>query len=165
MHEQSTDGIIGPFVKRNQKVVIIPGNHESVATADFLAEVYDVTNLHGYSIRMKDVGFFGCGGAPNVGPAPTVSEKEITELLQKSYNRIKDLKTKVMVTHVHPAGTLAEKLPHEILQPSTAVTSALKKFKPDLLVCSHVHEAEGLEERAGNTRIIHVGRKGKLIEL
>src|SRR3990167_7369188 len=53
--EQSTDGIIGPFVKRKKKVLLIPGNHETVATADFLAEVYGATNLHGYSIMCKGV--------------------------------------------------------------------------------------------------------------
>ena len=36
-HEQSTANIIGPFLKVKKKVLIIPGNHETVATADFLA--------------------------------------------------------------------------------------------------------------------------------
>ena len=40
MNEMSTDNIIGPFKKRNEKVLLIPGNHETVATADFLAEQY-----------------------------------------------------------------------------------------------------------------------------
>ena len=35
--ESSTEGIIGPFVKKKKKVLLIPGNHETVATADFLA--------------------------------------------------------------------------------------------------------------------------------
>ena len=55
MAETSTDNIIGPFKKRHEKVLLIPGNHETVATADFLAELYDVTNLHGYSIKHEDV--------------------------------------------------------------------------------------------------------------
>jgi predicted phosphodiesterase len=33
--EESTDGIVGPFVKKHKKVLLIPGNHESFATADF----------------------------------------------------------------------------------------------------------------------------------
>ena len=61
--EQSTAGIIGPFVKRNKKVLLIPGNHETPATADFLAELYGAVNLHGYSYKMKDIGLFGCGSA------------------------------------------------------------------------------------------------------
>ena len=61
MGEMSTENIIGPFVKKHQKVVLIPGNHETIATADFLAELYDVKNLHGYYIKYKDIGLFGCG--------------------------------------------------------------------------------------------------------
>ena len=66
MMEQSTDNIVGPFKKRGEKVLLIPGNHETVATADFLAELYGVKNLHGYSVTYKDVGIFGAGGA-NIG--------------------------------------------------------------------------------------------------
>ncbi len=51
--EQSTENIIGPFVKNNKKVLIIPGNHESFATADFLAELYGVKNIHGKRLHTK----------------------------------------------------------------------------------------------------------------
>ena len=61
--EASTDNIIGPFVKRNKKVAIIPGNHETIATADFLAQKYGVTNLHRYGLKHGHIGFFGCRGA------------------------------------------------------------------------------------------------------
>lgn len=45
--EKSTSNIIGPFKKNNKKVLLIPGNHETVATADFLAELYGVKNIQG----------------------------------------------------------------------------------------------------------------------
>ena len=34
------------FKDKNKKVLIIPGNHESFATTDFLASVYGVKNIH-----------------------------------------------------------------------------------------------------------------------
>ena len=46
---------------------------------------------------------------------------------------------------------------------STGVRRAVEKFKPDILLCSHVHEAEGLEEKIGKTKIINVGKKGIMI--
>src|SRR3989338_9515735 len=64
--DESTENMIGPFVNKNKKVLLIPGNHETVATADFLADLYGVKNIHGYSVKYKDVGLFGCGGA-NIG--------------------------------------------------------------------------------------------------
>jgi len=160
--EQGIEGIIGPFKKKGKKVILIPGNHETVATADFLAHVYDAVNLHGYSIKFKDIGFFGCGGA-NIGLFQ-IPENEIYELLKKGWKYIKNARKKIMVTHVHPAGTLMEKF-SSFFPGSTGVRQAIEKLKPDILICSHVHEAEGIEEKIGKTTIINVGKEGKIIEI
>ena len=48
---------------------------------------------------------------------------------------------------------------------STGLKSAIERFKPDIVLCSHVHEAEGLEEMVGKTKVINVGRKGKIINI
>lgn len=162
MGEISTANIIGPFIKKKKKVILIPGNHETVATADFLAELYDAVNLHGYSIKHKDIGLFGCGGA-NIGLFQ-LGEKEIFKLLEKGYKGIRDAKKKIMITHVHPTGTLMERFT-KIFPGSSGIRKALDKFKPDILLCSHVHEAEGIEEKVGKTRIINVGKKGKIIDI
>ncbi|MAG47932.1 hypothetical protein CL617_04965 [archaeon] len=160
--EQSTEGIIGPFAKLNKKVILIPGNHESVATADFLADLYGALNLHGYSYKLSDIGLFGCGSA-NIGPFQ-ISENEIFDSLKKSYKYIKDSKKKIMVTHVHPKGSAMEKL-SDFIPGSNAVTKAINQFKPDLLLCGHVHEAAGIEEKINNTLVMNVGRLGKIIEI
>lgn len=160
--EKSTDNIIGPFKKRNLKVLLIPGNHETLATADFLAKVYDVKNIHGYSVKYKDVGIFGAGGA-NIGISQ-LSEKEIYDMLKKGFEYIKNLDKKIMVTHVHPSDTKMEKFT-QFFPGSTGVRRAIDKFQPDILLCSHVHEAEGLEEKIGKTRVINVGKRGKIIDI
>ena len=162
MMEQSTDNIIGPFKKRNEKVLILPGNHETVATADFLAELYGVKNIHGYSVRYGDVGIFGCGGA-NIGLF-RLEEDEIYGLLKKGFDKIKYLKKKIMATHVHPSESKIEKF-SDFFPGSPGVKKAIDAFKPDILLCSHVHEAEGIEEKIGNTKVINVGKKGKIIEI
>ena len=162
MMERSTDNIIGPFKKRNEKVLILPGNHETVATADFLAELYGVKNIHGYSVKYGDVGIFGCGGA-NIGMF-RLEEDEIYGLLKKGFDKIKYLKKKIMATHVHPSESKMEKFT-KIFPGSEGVRKAIERFSPDILLCSHVHEAEGIEEKIGNTKVINVGKKGKIIEI
>ena len=162
MADESTDNIIGPFVKRHKRVLLIPGNHETVATADFLAELYDVKNLHGYSVKYKDIGFFGAGGA-NIGVFQ-LTEKEIYDLLKKGNDNLKGVKKKIMVTHVHPSDSKMEKF-SSFFPGSTGIKRAIDKFHPDILLCSHVHEAEGIEEMIGKTRVISVGKKGKIINL
>lgn len=157
------DNIVGPFVKRNKKVILIPGNHESIATADFLAELYGAVNLHGYSIKHKDIGFFGCGGA-NVGPVLRLGEEEIFDVLKKAHYGIKDMTKRIMVSHAHPKDSKMEMFSN-FVSGSHGIRKAIDEFQPDILLCGHVHEAEGLEEMIGKTRVINVARNGKIIDI
>ena len=161
-NEVSTEGIISPFKEKGLKVGIIPGNHESNATSNFLIERYKLVNLHGYSYYMDRVGMFGCGSA-NIGLFQ-LSEEEIFNFLDHGHEYIKDKQKKIMVTHVHPAGSLIEKFTR-FFPGSMAVREAIERFQPDLALCGHVHEAEGIEEKIGKTKLINVGRQGKIIEI
>lgn len=162
---ESTDDIIGPFAKQGKKVLIVPGNHETVATADFLTEVYSNTkNIHGYAVEFGDVGIFGAGGTSNVGPFSRFSESELYDLLKKGFNQVKDKKVKLMVTHCHPSNTLIERFT-QFFGGSSGIERAIKKFKPDIAICSHVHEAGGIEEKVGKTKLINVSRTGRVIEI
>ena len=102
-----TSNIIKPFKEKNKRVIILPGNWDSFATADFLAEFYGVKNIHGYSLRCGNVGFFGAGGAEGPGPGRT-SDKELLETLKKAHNGLKGIEKKIMITHMHPSDTLSE---------------------------------------------------------
>lgn len=162
MAESGTQGIIGPFKKHGLNVALIPGNHDHESTAQFLAECYDVKNLHGYSFMVGDVGVFGCGGATNVGPHLILSEEETFYLLKKAHEGIKDAKRKVMVTHIHPSEGLIEKMSFE---GSTAVLRAIKEFQPDVHLHGHIHEGVGLEEKFGKTKSIDVATKGHVFDI
>ena len=162
-NDTSTKSIIGPFVKRQRKVMIIPGNHDSITTVDFLAEMYGIKNMHGYSATYGDIGFFGCGGA-TVGPHTQMSDEEIFSTLKYSHEQVKDAKKKVMITHVHPSGSKIERF-SQFFPGSEGVTRAIKEFKPDIVLCGHIHEAAGIEEILGKSRVINVGKVGKVIEL
>lgn len=160
----STKNLIGPFKKVHKKVLLIPGNHEPVSTADFLAELYDVKNLHGYSVRYGDLGIFGAGGSEIVGPSPQISKYEMFNLLKKGFDKISYLNKKIMITHEHPANSNIEKFT-KFFKGSSGIRKAIKELKPDILLCSHVHEAEGLEEKIGKTHVISVGKKGRIIDI
>ncbi len=156
-----TDGIIKPFKDKNKKVLIIPGNWDSFATTDFLANVYGVKNIHGYSVRYNGVGIFGAGGAEGPGPGNT-TDKEIMNALEKAYSSIKGIERKIMVTHMHPSGSKSE---FSGIPGSKSIANAIKKFKPDILIHGHIHEGSGLEEHIGKTKVINVSREGKIIEI
>jgi hypothetical protein len=155
-----TKNIIKPFKDRKQKVLIIPGNHESFATADFLASLYQVTNLHGYSAVYGGVGIFGAGGA-DLSPG-FITDKELAKVLDKAHAGLKGVEKKIMITHMHPAGSKSE---FSGFEGSKSIAKAIKKFQPDLVLHGHIHEGFGLEETWGKTRIVNVGREGRIFEL
>ncbi|MBU2104316.1 MAG: metallophosphoesterase [Nanoarchaeota archaeon] len=158
--DMSTKNLIGPFLKAEKDVLIIPGNHESFATIDFLTNLYsNAKNIHGYSFKKGDVGIFGAGGGDIINVTP---DNEIFELLKKGHEKIKNSKTKIMVTHMHPQGGKSE---FSGWEGSSAVRKALKDFKPDILINAHIHEAGGIEEKIGKTKVINVSRKAKIIEI
>jgi len=155
-------GIIKPFKDKHKQVLIIPGNWDSFATTDFLANLYGVKNIHGYSVAYKNVGFFGAGGTENsIGPGQT-SEKEIFETLKRAHKGIEGIEKKIMVTHEHPRDSKSE---FGGVSGSKAIRRAIKEFKPDLLIHGHIHEAAGANEEIEGTRVINVGREGCLIEI
>ena len=160
MADQSTKGIIGPFLAKKKKVFIVHGNHESIATTDFLTEVYtDTKNIHGYSTIHKDIGIFGAGGAIGFG---TTSEKEIFDLLKKGNSYLKGIDKKIMVTHMHHAGSKAE---FSGFKGSKGIKEAIEKFQPDFAISAHIHEAGGLIEKIGKTTVINVARNAAIFEI
>jgi len=160
--EISTKNLIGPFAKEKKQVLVIPGNHESVATTDFLTEMYHpyTKNIHGYSLRKGEIGIFGAGGA-DIG-INNVRERELFSLLEKGHHGVKDSKLKIMVTHMHPKGSIGEIFG---FPGSSAITKAIKKFKPDILIDAHIHEAGGLVEKIGKTQVINVSRSAAIFEI
>ena len=158
--ESSIDNLIGPFVKANKQVLLIPGNHESFATVDFLAQMYPQTkNIHGYSFKKINLGIFGAGGGDVINVTP---DKEIFRALQKGHADIKNMKKKIMVTHMHHQGSHAEL---SGFPGSKAVKKAIKEFCPDVLISAHIHEAGGLQEKIGKTEVINVSRTPVIFEI
>jgi Icc-related predicted phosphoesterase len=91
-----------------------------------------------------------------------LNDQKTYEKLKKDFEKIKDLEKKILVSHLHAAGTKAE---FSGVPGSDALRKAIEKFKPDLFLSGHIHEAEGLVEKIGKTRVISVGKKGTIIEL
>ncbi len=156
-----TKGTFKILKDSGKKIFIVPGNHESLATTDFVVKKYGVYSLHGYYFDFGDVAIFGAGGA-NIGPNIS-TEKEMFSLLEKSFSKIKSNKKKIMITHDFPAKSLVEKI--TFARGNQSLRKAIDEFKPDFAVFSHMHEAAGIEEVIGNTKLICVGKEGIVINI
>jgi hypothetical protein len=120
------------------------------------------TNIHGYSIIKGNLGIFGAGYA-DVGPF-SIKDSEIMSLLRKGNEKIKGIEKKIMVTHMHPSNTKIEKM-SGFVRGSKSVEKAIKEFQPDIAICGHIHEAAGMEEKIGKTRVINVARKEVIFDI
>ncbi|MBI2665514.1 hypothetical protein HYX12_02765 [Candidatus Woesearchaeota archaeon] len=116
--------------------------------------------MHGYILRKGEVGIFGCGYA-DVG-IHQLREEDFFNTLRQAHSQVKDMKKKLMVTHIQPSESI---LGIDMWPGSTGVRKAIEEFQPDLHLCGHVHETEGIEEKIGKTRVINVGKSGRIFEL
>ena len=79
-----------------------------MSTINTLTQIYEGTkHVHGYSVKKGDLGIFGSGYEPSTGPF-FIEDEEIFKVLKKGNEKIKDSKKKIMVTHAHPKGSVAE---------------------------------------------------------
>ncbi|MBI4162155.1 MAG: metallophosphoesterase [Candidatus Aenigmarchaeota archaeon] len=161
--DESSKGMVGPFVEKGKKVIFVNGNHDSLATSQLITKKYNAQHLQFYPYNAGDVGFFGCGGSQMFGCPTVLTEDEIFDYISSSFYKVKDAKIKVMVTHAHAEGSLAERIAQ--FSGSEGVRKAIEKFKPDIHIHGHVHQTENMEEKIGRTASFTVGPKGKIIEI
>jgi len=162
--ENDLTGIVGPFKELNKRVIIIPGNHETFATTEFLAKQYapGVYNLHGRSVLFyNEIGIFGAGGS-NIGLFQ-VTDSETERLLEKAHKPIKNAKHKIMITHTPPFGTKIDALWQHV--GSKAVRKEIEKIQPDIAICEKIHETFGKSDKIGKTTIVNAGKNGIVIEI
>jgi uncharacterized protein len=154
-----TDNIIKPFLDKGKRVVFVPGNWDSSETSAFLSNLYGVKNIGEHYVKYGDIGIFGIG-SPDW--QMSLNEKKTFEKLKKDFDKIKNLEKKIMVSHLHAAKTKSE---FSGIKGSSALRKAIEEFQPDIFLSGHIHEAEGLSEKIGKTRVYNIGKKGKIIEI
>ena len=154
-----TKNLLKPFIDKGEKVVFVPGNWDSSETINFLSQLYGIKNLSEKYARYDNVGIFGVG-SPDW--QMELDDKKTFEKLRKDFEKIKDLEKKIMVSHLHAAGTKSEL---SGIPGNEALREAIDRFQPDLFLSGHIHELEGVEELIGKTRVVNVGKKGKIFEI
>ena len=154
-----TENIIKPFLQKNKRVVFVPGNWDTTEATETISKLYGIKNIGKHYVKYDNVGIFGIG---NENWQLNLNENKAFKKLKKDFEKIKDLEKKIMVSHMHAAKTSSE---FSGFPGSTAVRKAIEKFQPDLFISGHIHEAEGLQEKIGKTRVISVGKKGRIIEI
>ncbi len=154
-YEDGDEGILSPFKKAKQKVVFVPGNCDFDKECKMLER--EGKNIHDYYVTYSGVGIAGIG-SPNWKLSLGDSD---FEKIKRNFDRMKPAK-RILVSHLHAEGTAAE---FSGIAGEKVLRKAVRKFKPDLLISAHIHEAEGIEDKIGKTRVVQVGRRGKILEI
>ena len=149
--------LIKPFIERKQKVLFVPGNWESSETVRNFKEKYNIKNIEDHYLKYENIGIFGIGNSDwNLYP----DDKKVFRKLSEDFEKIKSLEKKILVSHMHAAGTKSEL---SGFSGSKGLRKAIDKFKPDLFIAGHIHELEGVSEMIGKTKVVNVGRNGKIL--
>jgi len=149
--------------KRGDKVYVLPGNHES---AEQVAGMCARFGLHDFHQRHIEIGRWHVAGLGYSSPTPfntpgEYSEPQLAERLQ----RFADLEPLVLVCHAPPQGTVLDQVRPGLHPGSRAVREFIEERQPAYFFCGHIHEAEGVAVRLGNTWARNVGKAGHLLEL
>jgi uncharacterized protein len=156
--QEKVEGLVKPLT--NQPTLMIHGNHEPEALVKKWEKIYpNVKNLHKNHHIQNEIGFFGSG---TTDWGFVEDEKQVFEELKYAHKKIKHLDKKVMLSHCPPSGSKIELLG---FPGSNGVRKAIDKFKPDFVICGHMHEGAGLKEKFGNTKVINVARYPHIFEI
>ena len=148
--------------------LFVPGNCDMPSLVDEKTE--NVQSIHGKCRAIGDFNFLGVGGS---SPSPfntpfELEETEIAKILEKAYDHCQTKRRIIVVSHSPPKDTQVDIASTGEHVGSRSVREFTEKTHPELLLCGHIHEAEGMD-RIGETLIMNPGpaRHGKcaLIDL
>lgn len=139
----------------NKAVICVPGSWDK-DLIDFFKK--ENVSVHGEGKVINGIGFYGYGGAKTPFNTPfEPSEGELELGLEKSYSEVKSVKVKIQLTHAPPSKTKVDVIATGAHVGSESVRKFIENKKPDVAICSHIHESRGVDE-LGNTKIINPGR-------
>ena len=142
--------------------VLVAGNAESDRElADACVGWKGAHVLHGSACEIDGVPFWGVGGAVPVTPFGSWSfdldEEQARVLLDHCPEEA------VLVTHSPPLGHVDEAGGRHL--GSQAVLETVKRARPRLVVCGHIHSCWGRESALGATPTVNAGPAGVWSEL
>ena len=135
--------VIEEIMKYNENILAQLGNLDQLEVNDYLTE--KGINLHRNGFIRDDIGIFGVGGSnPTPFNTPTeFSEDEIETFLHEGIDKVKDATFKIMVPHMPPKDTKLDIISAGVHVGSQSVRDFILKYKPDISLSGHIHEARG----------------------
>jgi Icc-related predicted phosphoesterase len=142
----------------DKPAVLVAGNNET--TAELVEACRDWPQahvLHGSTVTIDGVQFFGLGGGVPVTPFGAWSYDFTEEQAAKLLSGCP--KGCVLVSHSPPKGAVDVDSRGRSLG-SVAVRDAITRLEPLLVVCGHIHDCAGQHVRLGRSPVVNAGPAG-----
>lgn len=141
--------------------VLVPGNHDDFGELRAACADWPLAHLlHGQSVRVGGVPFFGIGlGSGVVDPEPwnmALDEAEARQLLMQCPAQA------VLVSHSPPYG-IADRQKSGRHDGSVALRDAIGLRQPRITICGHVHNGWGQSGTIGHTPVHNIGPRPRLL--
>ncbi|MCK4673210.1 metallophosphoesterase [candidate division WOR-3 bacterium] len=152
--EKEADPILQNINQLNNQILAIPGNCDQQSVNKLL--ISKEINLHRERRIIENITFYGLGGSSKT-PFHTpqeYTEFEIEEILS-GFEKT-DTRFHILLSHSPPAKTKVDKTFIGLHVGSKAIRDFIEKFRLDLVICGHIHEARGVDT-INNTLIINPG--------
>ena len=161
--EHGIVGIARRLNKLNKKIIMIHGNHEDESTIRKLSKLFkNIIFIHKKHYVEDDILFLGYGGG-----GFTLIDREYERIANAKFKKIiKANKGKkiILVTHAPPYKTRLDKL-IQGHNGNKSIRHFIEKNRIDLLICGHLHENFGKEDKIKKTKIVNPGPFGKIVEV
>lgn len=147
--------IIDILQSANTPIVLVAGNHDNSEELRELCDLWsDGHLLHGQSVTLDGITFFGLGG--EIPRRNMASWNEYVSSEEAAIALANCPQNAVLITHIPPYGyaDLQRDGSHD---GSTALTAAIEEKQPVFNFCGHIHSAWGSHGKLGNTAVHNLG--------
>ena len=150
------------LARRDGRVRVLPGNHESERQIAELAAKHGLTDFHG---RSFEAGGFHVAGLGCSTPTPFNTPGEYSEEeMARRLAPFAALRPLILICHCPPLGTDLDRVRKGVHAGSSAVREFIEKHQPAAFFCGHIHEAEGVRIRLGETPCFSPGKRGYVLD-
>jgi uncharacterized protein len=143
-------------------VIFIHGNHESEESVRLLCEgLENLYFIHKGVLLYEDVAFLGYGGG-----GFSYTDTRFEPMVKKMLKEVPQGKKVILLIHQPPFGTAMDMVYGDTHVGNKSFSAFLEKTeKIDLVLCGHIHEGFGKQDKLGNVVIINPGDMGMYINL
>lgn len=159
--ERGIISIMRRLNRLNTQLLLIHGNHEDEKTFIKFSKLFKNINfIHKKYFFKDDALFLGYGGG-----GFSLIDKGFEKFAEYHFKKIiKENRDKkiILVTHAPPYKTNLDRLVEGHCG-NKSIRHFIERNKVDFLICGHLHENFGKEDKIGKTKILNPGPFGKII--